>query len=295
VADEGKYRVGMVSKMTGLSTHTLRMWEKRYAAVLPHRTEAGGRLYSDADVERLRLLHTLVQSGHSIGGIAKLPDIDLRHMASAFPPPAREAASQHLPEIRDRVLTAIERLRVDEAEQTLSRAALSTEPVEFLKNVVAPIMVEIGDRWESGDLRIAHEHACSTVMRGLLFSLMRLYPSNESQRRVVVATPSHENHELGALMVAMLAAMYGWSVLYLGPDLPAEEIAYAVSDTNAELLMLSITNLDEKSSRREIAAIEGKVPERVRIVAGGRAAAAAPKSRVEIERDLERAASALSR
>ena len=55
MTDEAKYRVGMVSKMTGLSTHTLRMWEKRYAAVVPKRTEAGGRLYTDADVElRLR-------------------------------------------------------------------------------------------------------------------------------------------------------------------------------------------------------------------------------------------------
>ena len=89
MADEAKYRVGMVSKMTGLSTHTLRMWEKRYAAVLPKRTEAGGRLYTDDDVERLRLLHNLVQSGHSIGGIAKLPDADLRSMAAAFPAPSR--------------------------------------------------------------------------------------------------------------------------------------------------------------------------------------------------------------
>ena len=83
MADDAKYRVGMVAKMTGLSTHTLRMWEKRYAAVVPERTEAGGRLYTDADVERLRLLHTLVESGHSIGGIAKLSDVDLRR-SSAF-------------------------------------------------------------------------------------------------------------------------------------------------------------------------------------------------------------------
>ena len=85
MAGEAKYRVGMVSKMTGLSTHTLRMWEKRYAAVLPKRTDAGGRLYTDADVERLRLLHKLVQSGHSIGGIANLPDGDLRGMTAAAP------------------------------------------------------------------------------------------------------------------------------------------------------------------------------------------------------------------
>ena len=296
MADEAKYRVGMVAKMTGLSTHTLRMWEKRYAAVVPTRTEAGGRLYTDADVERLRLLGTLVQSGHSIGGIARLPDIDLRHMAAAFPAPStEETTSQHLPEVRKRVMTAIEQLRVDQAERLLSRAALSTEPVEFLKTIVGPILVEVGDRWESGDLRIVHEHACSTVMRGLLFSLMRLYPSNDGRRQVVVATPAKEDHELGALMVSMLAAMHGWSVLYLGPNLPAEEIGYAVRDTDAELLLLSITNLDEEAARAEIAAIEKAVPERVKILAGGRAAAVPGASRVEVQQDLELAAEALSR
>lgn len=95
MADEAKYRVGMVSKMTGLSTHTLRMWEKRYAAVVPKRTEAGGRLYTDADVERLRLLHDLVEQGHSIGGIANLPAADLRRMAATFSRPSSPPALQH--------------------------------------------------------------------------------------------------------------------------------------------------------------------------------------------------------
>ena len=243
MTDQGRYRVGMVSKLTGLSTHTLRMWEKRYAAVVPERTEAGGRLYTDAHVERLRLLHTLVQSGHSIGGIANLSDTDLRHMAAAFPRPSETSGPTVLPDVRERVIEAIEHLEVTKAEQILSRAALGTEPVEFLQRVIAPILVEVGDRWEQGELRIAHEHACSAVTRGLLFSLMRLYPSNESNRKVVVATPADEDHELGAMMVSMLAAMHGWSVLYLGPNLPAEEIGYAVRDTRSELLLVSVTNL----------------------------------------------------
>jgi len=295
VADEAKYRVGMVSKMTGLSTHALRMWEKRYAAVVPKRTEAGGRLYTDADVERLRLLHKLVESGHSIGGIAKLPNVDLRHMAASFPKTSSPPALQHLPELRARIMAAIEQLHIEEAEQMLSRAALSTEPSEFLKTLVAPILVEIGERWQRGELRIAHEHACSTIMRGLLFSLMRLYPVNDSRRRAVIATPAKEDHELGALMVAMLAAMHGWSVLYLGPDLPAEEIAYAVTDTNAELLMLSITNLKPKDSQREIAAIESAIPKRVKVLIGGRAASAPPESRAHIQQDLALVEAELSR
>jgi methanogenic corrinoid protein MtbC1 len=285
----------MVSKLTGLSTHTLRMWEKRYAAVVPQRTEAGGRLYSDADVDRLKLLHALVESGNSIGGIARLPDSDLRHMVAAFPRPSEVTGTQALPEVRERVIGAIEKLQVAAAEQLLSRAALGTEPVEFLKNVVGPILTEVGDRWERGDLRIVHEHACSSVTRGLLFSLMRLYPSNDSQRKAVVATPAHEDHELGAMMVSMLAAMHGWNVLYLGPNLPAEEIGYAVRDTNAELLLVSVTNLDRDAAASELHAIEDAVPSNVPIVAGGQAANVGPDSRIEIQQDLEVLSQTLSR
>ena len=295
MTEHGRYRVGMVSKLTGLSTHTLRMWEKRYAAVVPERTEAGGRLYSDAHVERLRLLHTLVQSGHSIGGIANLSDTDLRHMAAAFPRPSESSAPAALPDVRKRVLDAIEHLQVSAAEQILSRAALGTEPVEFLKSVVAPILVEVGDRWERGELRIAHEHACSAVTRGLLYSLTRLYPSNESQRKVVVATPAREDHELGAMMVSMLAAMHGWNVLYLGSNLPADEIAYAVRDTGSELLLVSVTNLDDETAASELRAIEDAVPAGVRIIAGGQAANVGTDSRIEIQHDLELLAETLSR
>jgi methanogenic corrinoid protein MtbC1 len=285
----------MVSKMTGLSTHAIRVWERRYAAVTPKRTEAGGRLYTDSDVERLRLLHELVAGGHSIGGIARMSDVDLRQMAAAFPAAPSQPALQHLPEIRERVLVAVEGLRIHEAEHVLSRAALSTEPREFLEAVVRPILVEIGDRWERGELRIAHEHACSAVMRGLLFSLMRLYPSSEARQGVVVATPAKEDHELGALMVAMLAAMHGWNVLYLGPNLPAGEIAYAVTRIKAELLMLSITNLKPEDSEREIEAIESALPSNVRIVIGGRAARAFPRSRAEVGQDIAIAEAALNR
>jgi methanogenic corrinoid protein MtbC1 len=295
MAQGPKYRVGMVSKLTGLSTHALRMWEKRYSAVVPERTEAGGRLYTDADVARLSLLHKLVQSGHSIGGIARIPDAELRQMAAAFPAAPAEPASQHLPAIRERVMKAIEELRVEDAEQILSRAALSTEPSEFLKDLVGPVLVEVGDRWERGELRIAHEHACSSVMRGLLFALMRLYPAQEARRRVVVATPAREAHELGALMVAMLAAMHGWSVLYLGPDLPSEEIAYAVSSTQADLLLLSVTNLRPAECERQIVAIERAVPERVTIFVGGRAAKTPARSRAQIETDLSALETSLSR
>jgi DNA-binding transcriptional MerR regulator len=69
---ESRYDIGAVSRLTGLSTPNLRMWEKRYRVVEPERTESQRRLYTSDDIRRLTLLKNLVDRGNSIGSIADL-------------------------------------------------------------------------------------------------------------------------------------------------------------------------------------------------------------------------------
>lgn len=76
--EQGRYRIGAVSRMTGIALPTLRMWERRYQLVDPERTPAGGRLYNREHIARLSLLHAAVQGGHSIGTVAHLSDEDLQ-------------------------------------------------------------------------------------------------------------------------------------------------------------------------------------------------------------------------
>lgn len=66
------YRIGKVSRLTGVSPDTLRIWQRRYNAVVPERSETGGRLYSSADITRLKLMKALVDAGDSISSIAGL-------------------------------------------------------------------------------------------------------------------------------------------------------------------------------------------------------------------------------
>ncbi len=67
-----KYPIKVVSQMTGISAFVIRAWEKRHNVVTPSRTETNRRLYSDEDIEKLKLLNEAVKSGHNIGGIAYL-------------------------------------------------------------------------------------------------------------------------------------------------------------------------------------------------------------------------------
>lgn len=78
------YSIGSVANLTGLSTNTLRSWERRHAAVEPTRTPNGGRRYTEADVERVQLLHALVREGIAIGSVASLPTPTLRTRADAL-------------------------------------------------------------------------------------------------------------------------------------------------------------------------------------------------------------------
>jgi len=273
---EPRLRVGMVSRLTGLSAHVLRIWEKRYGAVVPQRTEAGGRLYSDADVRRLTLLKNLVDVGHSIGVIARLADEELEAMSprsTASAPVRLETASpDSIAEVRERFLELVAKLEVQEAERLLSRAAAAVEPLAFAQELVVPILEEVGNRWARGSFRIAHEHATSAIVRGLLSSLGRIFPPTDGSRRALATTLSGERHELGVQIAALLATMYGWRVLYLGPDLPTDEIAYAASTFGADTVMISCVSLEPEIARAECAALRQSLSARTRLWIGGRLA-----------------------
>ena len=72
------YQIGTVSSLTGIDSHTIRAWERRYGAIKPLRSQTGRRLYDDETVERLQLLKALVDCNEAIGQIAHLPDETLR-------------------------------------------------------------------------------------------------------------------------------------------------------------------------------------------------------------------------
>lgn len=81
---EHRYGIGAVAKLTGLSDHTIRVWERRYGAVVAERAANGRRVYGPADVEKLGLLKSLTDQGLSIGQIAA-EDLDaLRERAQSI-------------------------------------------------------------------------------------------------------------------------------------------------------------------------------------------------------------------
>jgi DNA-binding transcriptional MerR regulator/methylmalonyl-CoA mutase cobalamin-binding subunit len=280
---DARYQIGTVARVTGLSTHTIRVWERRYGVVTPARTPAGSRVYSEADVVKLRLLKRLTGEGHSIGRIAHLSVDDLRGMIgdervgrvaeeTAMPAPGLEAAHDVAEVTRQRFHEALDALDLTAAERLLLYAAGFLEPRVFLLDVVVPIIDEIGQRWQRGELRIAHEHAGSALLRNLLGALMRTQPPQMGAATAVATTLSGELHELGALMAALMAVAHGWKVVYLGPNLPASEILHVLEQSDAALLLLSMVDDRNPDAARELGQLMRGLPVDVELVVGGRSA-----------------------
>jgi cobalamin-dependent methionine synthase I len=101
---------------------------------------------------------------------------------------------------------------------------------------------------------------------------------------IIVATPAGTRHELGALMVCVLAKSDGWRATYLGPDLPAEEIVAAVRNKGARAVALSIVYpTDDPLLAGELKRLRGRLGEKVPVLVGGASAHAYRESLEEID------------
>jgi DNA-binding transcriptional MerR regulator/methylmalonyl-CoA mutase cobalamin-binding subunit len=274
------YPIRVVARRTGLTSHAIRIWEKRYNAVSPERTPTNRRLYSDAEIERLTLLRKATLAGHSIGQIARLATERLRTLVAeeeALAPRTVEPDSGvngSSPAIHlDTATQAVRDFDPQALQTALTRASVALSQPVLIEQVVVPLMYRIGDLWRDGRFRVAHEHLASAVVRNFLGNIESAFDPSPSAPSLVVTTPAGQLHEFGALIVSATAASDGWRSAYLGPNLPAEEIAAVAEQHQARAIALSVVYPgDDPRVPAELRRLRGCLPEGTSLLVGGRAA-----------------------
>lgn len=260
---------------TGLSPQLVRTWEKRYAAVTPVRTSTHRRLYSEEEIGRLDLLHQLTKKGHSISRIANLIEPELRGLlesAARSSGPAPCANPKEDSDFFRDMFAAIESLDTSTLIDRLRRAVLQRGHSWVLEHI-ADLAGQIGERWRSGSLRIAHEHLATAALRIFLGGFIQDFKHDVSAPLLLVTTPSGQYHDLGAVLAGAAACNVGWGVTFLGASLPSEEIAAAAITSNARAVALSIVYpADDLNLPRELENLRNLLPSGMPILIGGRSA-----------------------
>lgn len=285
---QGLYRIQAVARASGISEHALRVWERRYGSLSSQRSPAGYRLYTEDDVARIRMLKDLLDQGHSIGEVAKLTPRELERLRDRARGVAPAALPQPIAEVaRRRFLDAIEALDPEEASRVTAAALVAFPPFELVTTVFGPLLQEIGDRWQHNKFTIAQEHAASAVIRGHLAELLRMARPSELAPAVIASTPEGELHEFGAMLAAVSASTAGARVVYLGPNTPPADLAFAARGAHARAVLVSLVAMTPQQVHKSLTAIRKAVPATVAVWAGGRALTKPPPSGVTWTRTLE--------
>ena len=273
-----RHPIRVVSQRTGLTPTALRAWERRYGAVRPSRSDAGQRLYSDQDVQRLQMLRELTDYGRPISMVSSLTSEaagallrEDRSIWASRPPTAHRAGES--PQVL--VNEAYARLQSFDAaglEHLLWHATMALGAPTFLDDVVAPLLLLVGEGWSGGQLTPAQEHLGSEILERILDWIAAPAVSNNGPSLVVATLPG-ELHGLGIRLVSTAATLEGWSVTYLGTDLPVVDIAATVEAVGAGTVAISVVGTNDLArTAASLAALRERLKPAVDILIGGRGA-----------------------
>jgi MerR family transcriptional regulator, light-induced transcriptional regulator len=230
MAADGQLRIGELSRRSGVSPELLRAWERRYGLLRPTRSAGGLRLYSSADVERIRVMRQHLAEGLAAAEAAAL--------AAGGPSGDRGAPVALSPTaVRDELAEALDGFDEAGAQAILDRLLASTTIDTLLGEVVLPYLRELGERWQRGEASIAQEHFSSGVLRGRLLGLARGWGLGIGPRAILACLPG-EQHDLGLIGFGLALRSHGWRIVYLGPDTPIATVVDVSGLLQPDLVVL---------------------------------------------------------
>src|SRR3954470_9587176 len=231
MTDDGVLRIGELSKRAGVAPALLRAWERRYGLVQPTRSAGGLRLYSPADVERVRLMRQHLAEGLAAAEAASLAS---RGVVSEAGEPAALYPAVGRADLAD----ALDRFDEPRAQAILDRLLAVATVETLLRDVVLPYLHELGERWTRGDASVAQEHFASSVLRGRLLGLARGWGEGLGPAAVLACLPG-EHHDLGLIAFGLALRARGWRIVYLGTDTPIETVEEVSRQLDPSLVVLT--------------------------------------------------------
>ncbi len=261
---EPVFNMKAVANRTGLNPATVRAWERRYGLPNPDRSSGGHRQYSQDDIDTLRWLVARQEEGVSISHAV---DLWRAYEARGEDPFLAEQTAAKMPGTQ--VLHIVEGAQIEQlrrewvsacmafdrvkAEQILANAFALFNPETVCFELLQAGLAEIGTRWFLGKVTVQQEHFASALSIQRLEMLIAAAPSPSRPERILVATAPGDHHVFSPLLLTYLLRKRGWEVIYLGADVPENELESTIADVRPELIVVSAQLLYTAATLKEVA------------------------------------------
>ena len=260
------YSIKDLERISGVKAHTIRIWEKRYGIVEPKRTESNIRFYCDTDVKKLMNVAILLHQGHKISKLASLDEVELSKKVLEV----SRIANGHDSQIENLVVAMIE-LDESKFEKILNICIIKEGFENTVFKVLYPFFERIGILWQAGSINPAHEHFITNLVKQKIYVAIDSIPVpvGNDRKTFLLFLPEWDLHELGLLVYDYLIKSKGFRVIYLGPNVPEDDV-YSVSDfVKPDYLFLAFANAVEKEKiEAYLMRIAGRYPEKKIFITG---------------------------
>jgi len=246
----GHFSISDLEQLSGIKSHTIRMWEQRYNLLQPVRTATNIRTYSEDDLRRLLNVSTLCARGQRISQVARLSDAEISQAVLACCDDAHDYHRQV-----NGLLAAMLSLDEERINQLLTEAAAKLGFESMMLFVAYPLLQRIGLMWLAGTVNPAQEHMLANLLRQkMLAATDALPPVPTTARRWVLFLPADELHELALLFMNYAVRLRGQHTLYLGQNLPTEQLSAVCQTYRPDVVVSVLTLQPERSRVGEVAA-----------------------------------------
>lgn len=238
------YSIKDMERITGVKAHTIRIWEKRYGIVEPARSESNIRLYCDMEVKKLLNISILLRHGYKISKVAEFGQEELARKVMEV----SMITNGHDSQVESLVVAMIE---MDEAkfEKILNMAIIKEGFENSVYKVLYPFFERVGVLWQAGSINPAHEHFITNLVKQKIYVAIDSIPvpTGHDVIKFLLFLPEWELHELGLLVYDYMIKSRGYKVIYLGQNVPEEDV-YAVTDfLDPDYFLVSFANAVEKN------------------------------------------------
>jgi DNA-binding transcriptional MerR regulator len=234
------YSIKDLEKLSGIKAHTIRIWEKRYNLIEPHRTNTNIRCYTDNDLKKILNVAVLNRHGIKISSIAKLNELELREEIIRV-----SKVSDSNDTLIDSMVLAMIDLDEYKLEAMIDKSIRKMGIKETVTDVLYPFLEKVGILWLSGDVYPAQEHFVSFLIRQKIIAATDSisHPFNPNSKKFLLFLPEGEWHEIALLFSQYLIREANHEVIYLGQSVPYSDVLAIGGSKRLDFLLFSSSTL----------------------------------------------------
>lgn len=245
----GVFSIKDIEAVSGIKSHTLRIWEQRYGIIAPKRTDSNIRYYDDNDLKFILNISILNRHGMKISEIAKMSREDITAAILKLSGHNTANYDSHVKGLLSAMLS------FDEYgfHKIITTNIIQIGLEQTMINIVFPFLSEVGLLWQIGSIHPSHEHFASNIIKQKLYVAIdgNVGRYAENRKRFLLFLPENEQHSIGLLFANYILRSRGQDVLYLGQEVPLTDLQMAFSQMQPDYILTLLTSAHINIDKRE--------------------------------------------